>query len=59
MQSGKSKNISDLSYTHTLGIVISQNTEPKTNQLEFYLHQLFANHVCNTWEFKVHLQMIL
>lgn len=59
MQSRKSENISDLSYIHTQGIVISQNAEPKTNQLEFYSHQLFANHFCNTWEFKVHLQMIL
>lgn len=28
MQSRKSKNISDLSYTHKQGIVISQNAEP-------------------------------
>lgn len=59
IQSRKSKNISGLSYAHTQGIVISQTAEPETNQLEFYSYQLFANHLSNTWEFKVHLQMIL
>lgn len=33
IQSRKSKNISDLSYTHTQGIVMSQTAEPETNQL--------------------------